>query len=388
MFSISRIGQVLKALPRGAFDRIVQSYRGDRYVKSFTCWDQLVAMVYLQLAGAGSLRELEAGFNGKWAHHYHLGCRRVARTTLADANEKRNPLIYADVLHELIELAGRRLRRDKDEVLYLLDATTAQLPRRGCHSLRGHVSPRGNHGVKLHVLFEAMSGCVSQVSITPANINDVVEGRKMALEAGATYVFDKGYCDYNWWYRMHQCPARWVTRFRRDAALTFICERAVAPGEHGILRDSFVGFALQTPRGGHRNLYSTPLRRIEVDRPGEVPLVLATNDLHSPAADIAALYKQRWLIELFFKWVKQHLQIGSFVGRNENAIRIQLLTALIAYVLVLLHKKTTGFTGTLWMLLSELRHNLFQRQQTEETYWRRRRSREALIASIQPALFR
>jgi IS4 transposase len=388
MFSISRIGQVLKALPRGAFDRIVQRYRGDRYVKRFTCWDQLVAMVYLQLAGASSLRELQAGFNARSAHHYHLGCRRVARTTLADANEKRNPLIFADVLQELIELAGRSLRRDKDEVLYLLDATTAQLPKRGCHSLRGHVNARGNHGVKLHVLFEAMSGCVSQASITPANVNDVVEGRKMALEAGATYVFDKGYCDYNWWYRMHQQLARWVTRFKRDAALTFICERAVPPGDHGVLRDSIVGFALRTPRGGHRNLYSAPLRRIEVDRPGQAPLVLATNDLHSPAAHIAALYKQRWLIELFFKWIKQHLQIGRFVGRNENAIRIQLLTALIAYVLVLLRKKAMGFTGTLWMLLSELRHNLFQRPQTEETYCRRRRAREALIASIQPALFR
>lgn len=387
MFSISRIGQVLKALPRGAFDRIVQSYRGDRYVKRFTCWDQLVAMVYLQLAGAGSLRELEAGFNRKWTHHYHLGCGRVARTTLADANEKRNPMIFADALHKLIGLAGRSLRADKDEVLYLLDATTAQLPKRACE-LRGHVNPRGNHGVKLHVLFEAMSGCVSQVSITPANVNDVVEGRKMALEGGATYVFDKGYCDYNWWHRMHQRPARWVTRFRRDAALTFICERGVPEGEHGILRDSIVGFALRTPRGGHRNLYSAPLRRIEVDRPGDVPLVLATNDLHSPAADIAALYKQRWLIELFFKWVKQHLQIGRFVGRNENAIRIQLLTALIAYVLVLLHKKATSFTGTLWMLLAELRHNLFQRVQTEETYWRRRRAREAFILSSQPALFR
>lgn len=388
MFSISRIGQVLKALPRGAFDKIVESYRGDRYVKRFKCWDQLVAMVYLQLAGAGSLRELEAGFNPRSAHHYHLGCGRVARTTLADANEKRNPLIYADVLQQLIELAGRSVRRHKEELLYLLDATTAELPKRACHSLRGHVNPRGNHGVKLHVLFEAITGCISQVSITPANINDVVEGRKMALQAGATYVFDKGYCDYNWWYRMHQQPARWVTRFRRDAALSFICERAVPAGDVGILRDSIVGFALRTPRGGHRNLYSVPLRRIEVDRPGQAPLVLATNDLHSLAADIAALYKQRWLIELFFKWVKQHLQIGSFVGRNGNAIRIQLLTALIAYMLVLLHKTRTGFTGTLWMLLSELRHNLFERPRTDLSYWQRRRARKALIASIQPSLFR
>ena len=386
MHSISRIQQVLHALPRGAFVKIVERHGGDRYVKSFTCWHQLVSMVYLQLAGASSLRELLAGFNPQSTQHYHLACAKVARTTLADANEKRSPRIYAELLQLLIDQAGRSLRRDKEELLYLLDATTAQLPQRACQGLRGHVNPRGNHGVKLHVLFEAMSASVSQVSITPASVNDVVEGRKMAIGPG-TYVFDKGYCDYNWWYLMHQRPARWVTRFKRDARLTIICERAVPPGDHAILRDSIVGFALRTPRGGHRNLYSAPLRRIEVDRPGKAALVLATNDLHSPAEAIAQLYKQRWLIELFFKWIKQHLQIKRFVGRNENAIRIQLLTALIAYMLVLLLKKATGFDGTLWMLLAELRHNLFQRPQSEQSHWRRTRSRQAHIALIQPGLF-
>lgn len=387
MFSISRIAQVLKLLPQGAFEAIVDRYDGDRYVKSFTCRRQFVAMVYLQLAGASSLRELEAGFNPNSAQHYHLGCGRVARATLADANEKRDARIYADVLQLLIELGGRSLRKDRQELLYLLDATTAQLPARACPSLRGHANERGSHGVKLHVVMEAISGGVSEVSITPANVNDVVEGRKIALEPGATYVFDKGYCDYNWWYRMHQQPARWVTRFKRDSRLRFICEQAIPDGSECILRDSVVGFALQTPRGGHRNLYSAPLRRIEVARSGKEPLVLATNDLHSPAQAIAQLYKQRWLIELFFKWIKQHLQIRRFIGRNENAIRIQLLTALIAYMLVLLLKKAQGFKGSAWMLLAQIRPNLFQRPTTEQTYWRRRRAEQAHAASIQHPLF-
>jgi len=386
MYSISRIQQVLKAVPQGAFDQIVERHDGDRYVKRFRCRDQLVAMLYVQLAGAQSLRELQAGFNAQTRHHYHLGAGRVARSTLSEANEKRNPLIFADLLKLLIEHAGRALRRERSELLYLLDATTVPLPPRCSQELRGHTSARGNHGMKLHVQFEAGSAAVEGASITKARVNDITEGRKLPIEAGATYVFDKGYCHYNWWHSIDQKGAIFVTRFKRDAALTFKRERR-ATKKKGILRDSVVAFALRTPRGGHRNSYSTPLRRIEVHRPDETPLVLATNDLTSPAEEIALLYKRRWAIELLFKWVKQHLQIRRFVGRNENAIRIQLLTALIAYMLVLLLKKATHFQGSMWMLLAELRHSMFQRPRTDESYWQRRRTLREHIAAVQPSLF-
>jgi putative transposase len=386
MYSISRFQQVLKAVPQGAFDKIVQAHGGDRYVKRFRCRDQLVAMLYVQLAGAQSLRELEAGFNPQARHHYHLATGRVARSTLSDANEKRNPLIFADLLRLLIEQAGRALRRERQELLYVLDATTVPLPPRCSQELRGHTSARGNHGMKLHVQFEAGSAAVEGASITKAAVNDITEGRKLPIEAGATYVFDKGYCNYNWWHSIDQKGAIFVTRFRRDAALKFVRERR-ASKKQGILRDSVVAFALRTPRGGHRNSYSTPLRRIEVDRPDAAPLVLATNDLASPAEEIALLYKRRWAIELLFKWVKQHLQIRRFVGRNETAMRIQLLTALIAYMLVLLLSKASRFQGTLWMLLAELRHSLFHRPASDESYWRRRRAMRERIAAVQPSLF-
>lgn len=369
MHSISRLQQVFNALPRAAFAKIVERHQGNRYVKKFFCWDQLVAMLYVQLAGAGSLRQLEAGFNAHPGQHYHLNARSVARATLADANEKRNPQIFAELLQQLIAQAGRQVRKQREELLYLLDAT--------------RVAPGGLE-MKLHVLLEANSACVTNASITPGNINDITEGRKLAIEAGATYVFDRGYCHYNWWHEIDQKHARWVSRFKRDAALNYLSERDV--GE-GILRDSIVAFALRTPRGGHRNSYSTPLRRIEVARPDAAPLVLATNDLDSPAEQIAALYKQRWQIELLFKWVKQHLQIRHFIGRNENAVRIQLLTALIAYMLVLLLKNVTRFKGSLWMLLAELRHSLFQRPRTEESWWKRTRARLHQIAAVQSALF-
>ena len=212
-----------------------------------------------------------------------------------------------------------------------------------------------------------------------------VEGLEQ-LTPGATYVFDKGYCHYNWWHSIHEKGARWVTRFKRDAALTLLSERPVASHDGAILRDSVVAFALRTPRGSHRNSYSAPLRRIEVARPDAAPLVLATNDLTSAAQEIALLYKQRWQIELFFKWVKQHLQIRRFLGHNENAVRIQLLTALIAYMLVLLLKKATAFPGSMWMLLAQLRATLFQRECTEQSNWRRRRTQQAQFAAVQPLL--
>lgn len=154
----------------------------------------------------------------------------------------------------------------------------------------------------------------------------------------------------------------------------------------GILRDSIVAFAIRKPRAGHSNSYSTCLRRIEVLRPDGSTLVLATNDLLSSAHEIAQIYKQRWQIELLFKWIKQHLQIRRFLGQSENAARIQLLTALIAYMLVLLLKCRTGYANSLWMLLAELRNCLFHRPQTEESYWRRRRAIRDHITAVQPQL--
>lgn len=385
MYSISGFRQVLQGLPRGAFDRIVREHAGNRHVKRFGCWEHLVSMLYVQFAGVSSLRQLEAGFNAHANHHYHLGCGAVSRSTLADANKTRSPQVFAQLLRLLIDQAGRDIRAQREELLYLLDASTVDLPTRGCRQLRGHQHAQGNHGVKLHLLLESRSGAVADASITPANINDITEAQKIALEPGATYVFDRGYCNYNWWHRIDQQGARWVSRFKRTARLDVISDQPVAAAST-ILSDRIVAFALRTPRGGHRNSYSAPLRRIEVARQDAAPLVLATNDLSSPAEEIALLYKTRWQIELFFKWVKQHLQIRRFVGHNENAVRIQLLTALIAYMLVLLLHKATGATSTLWMVFAQLRATLFQRRRTEESYWKRRRAREAYIAAVQPQL--
>jgi IS4 transposase len=385
MYSISHIQQVLRAVPRGAFDQIVQRLGADRYSKGFGCWQQLLAMVYAQLAGVSSLRQLEAGLNSQRNQHYHLNMRCVRRSTLADANSKRDPQVFAELLKLLIAQAGRSVRSQREELLYLIDATSVDVPL-ARDQRRGIASAHDRHGMKLHMLLNAGNGCVSAASITPANVTDLSEGRKLPIQPGASYVFDKGYCDYNWWHRLDQAGARFVTRFKRNAALKVLAQRAVLPDAPHVLSDSVVAFATRTPRGGHQNSYSAALRRIEIARCDAAPLVLATNDLSSPAAQIAQIYKDRWQIELFFKWVKQHLQIRRFLGVNNNAVRIQVLTALIAYMLVLLLKQAIGSKDSMWMLLVRLRQTLFQRPHIEESSWQKRRRQMQLIAATQPFL--
>jgi len=341
-------------------------------------------MVYAQLSDAGSLRQIEAGFNQHRNHHYHLGTRSVRRTTLSDANQKRNPQIFADTALALMQQAGSAVRKHRDEMLYLLDSTSIALRGRGSQWTKPTATR--TPGLKLHLLYDSGSQLPCQHSITHANVNDVDEGRRLPIEPGATYVFDKGYCDYNWWSRMDGAGARFVTRLKSNAAVKVLASSPVSPPK--ILSDEQVQFANRSCRGGHRNLYTGVLRRIRVQRPGDDALVLVTNDLQAPAEEIASLYKDRWQIELFFKWIKQHLSVKRFVGESENAVRIQLLTALIAYLLVAILNRAEGTGRSLWMALAEIRAGLFSRPATELSVRRRRERHQSELSGVQPELFR
>ena len=389
MFRISRLHEIMKALPRSTFDRIVETHQADKHSKGFGCWDQLVAMVYAQLSGASSLRVLETGFNSQRTHHYHLGTAPIRRSTLADANGKRKTEVFAEAARLLMSQASRQLRREGEELLYLLDSTSITLKGPGFDSWTQESRTRNTQGIKLHVLYAGNEAVPVQHSLTPPNVNDIDEGVKLPIESGAIYVFDKGYCDYNWWSRIDAGRARFVTRFKRNAALKVEAECPIpAVDAEIILKDEIVCFANRHPRGGRRNHYTQPLRRITVARPGhDRPLVLATNDLASPASTIAQRYKERWAIELFFKWIKQHLKITQFLGRSANAVRMQILTALIAYLLLALHQKAQRFTGSLWVLLAEVRATLFQRPSIESVLYRRRRDALAEITCRQAGLF-
>jgi putative transposase len=386
MHRLSRFQQVMKGLPRDLFQSLVDRHEGDRYTKSFRCWHQLLAMVYAQLGGCSSLRELEAGFNQHRNHHYHLNAVPVHRTTLADANDRRNPKVFEEAVALLMARAERVLgRSQRKELLYLIDSTTIALYGRGTQWAEG--GKTRTRGLKVHVQYESGSQLPVAQTITAANVNDVSQGRRIVPEAGATYVFDKGYCDYGWWEAIAAAGATFVTRLKTNAAIEQVQVQPIPAQAEHILSDTVVRLACRSNRGGHRNPCARLLRKVEVVRDNGERIVLITNDLQASAAAIAQLYKQRWEIELFFKWIKQHLKIKKFLGQSENAVRIQVLTALIAYLLVALHKATQGLKETLWNVLVELRTGLFLRIDEEQARWKRHRLRRTLSEALQPGLF-
>jgi hypothetical protein len=388
MFSISRFHALTQHLPRGAFDRAVTQCDGDRYGKGFSRWQHLLVMVYAQLAGATSLRTLVAGFNAQASHHYHLGARAVRRSTLAEANARVSAEPFTELVRHLMAGVQRPVRRDLAPVLQLLDSTSITLKGRGFDAWtfeqRTHTQ-----GLKLHVLYDPASQTPCWSDFSAANVNDITAARELPLTAGQCYVFDKGYCDYAWWHAIDEAGSHFVTRFKHNAAVTVQQARAIAPEDAStILADEIVSFRHRHNRAGHTNPYAAPLRRITVARPDQArPLVLATNDLDSPAAMIAARYKARWGIELFFKWIKQHLRLGHFLGRSEGAVKIQILTALVAYLLVALAHRAAGSSVSLWLFLAELRAALFQRPATEAQRQRHARRRRLAEAMCQPRLF-
>ena len=389
MYRISRFQQIMKALPRGTFDRVVNTHQADKHSKGFGCWDQLIAMIYAQMSGATSLRVLETGFNSQHTQHYHLGVSPLKRSTLSDANSRRKTAVFADIANLLMSSASRSLRRESEELLYLLDSSSISLKGPGFDSWTGGNSTRNTQGIKLHVLLAGNEEIPVQHSITAPNVNDIDEGRKLSIEPDAVYIFDKGYCDYNWWHKINEQKAQFVTRFKRNAALIVECALPIPAQDAAIvLKDEIVRFANKHPRGGRKNHYENPLRRITIAREDhDQPLLLATNDLVSPASVIARRYKDRWGIELFFKWIKQHLKIKSFLGRSENAVRIQILTALITYLLLAIYRKAQNYGGSLWILLAEVRATLFQRPAVEAERYRRRRNNMAEFTARQAGLF-
>lgn len=389
MFSLSQFQQLLKPISQGTFNKMAEQHQSDKHNKGFSSWQHLLAMVYAQVSASTSLRTLVASFNQATTHHYHLGTGTLHRSTLSDANRLRDPAVFADAARTLMAQANGKCRREGQQLLYLLDSTSITLKGLGFDDWTAHNSTRHTQGIKCHVLYEANQSIPHQCDITPANVNDVTAALDIPLTQGARYVFDKGYCDYRWWYRLDQQGAAFVTRFKRNAALKVEQSLAIpADASHLVLADDRVKFSNKHPRGGRKNPYVTALRRIVVARPDHAtPLVLATNDFTSPALQIAQDYKSRWQIELYFKWMKQHLKIKRFLGRSENAVRVQILTALISYLLLRLYQQCHGVTTSLWQLLSMVRGHLFQRVQTEYAV-RKRREQEAIKwAELQAGLF-
>ena len=390
MFSISNFQQLLKGLPRGTFDKFVKRRNADKYVKKFHHWDHLIVMLYAQLSGAKGLRPLEESFNCHASHHYHLGTSELARSTLADANENRSDAVFSDVAIWLMNQASSSVRKEGKELMYLLDSTSLTLKGREFDQWTAQNSNRFTQGIKLHVLYDAHGKAPAWHSFSAPNVNDVERALDVPIEADALYVFDKGYTDYNWWNRIDEARARFVTRFKYNASVNVVTKLDVPESARSVvLSDELVSFKHKNPGGKRTNSYhGKTLRRITVARPDkDRPLILATNDLKSSALEIAQQYKERWGIELFFKWVKQHLKIKQFLGRSENAVRIQVLTALISYLLVLLSHQKSEKKCTLWHYFCQMSASLFQRPDIEESAYRRRQDDAQFLAEHQGCLF-
>jgi putative transposase len=337
-FADSIFASLLKPIERRQFAEIVDHHDGDAYDKSFTSWDHLVALVYAQLGKVESLRALEAGFNANSQHHYHLGTGKLARSTLSDANVRRPVGIFAQTFAMLAATADRRTRQEGAAMVRLIDASPVPLAQ-ACRWAKWNGRIRG---MKLHVVYDPLADVPTAVTVTPANINDIEIGREVAIEAGTTSVFDKGYCRFAWWQKINDCGALFVTRPKLRMRLRAVNHRAVAQRAgvgFSILADDEVKLV---SKGDSR--LPMPLRRIKVRREQGGTITLLTNDLARSAIEIAALYKSRWQIELLFRWIKQHLDIRKFLGTTDNAIRLQILAAMIAYLLLRIAARANRIT--------------------------------------------
>jgi hypothetical protein len=320
---------LLKLVPWGAFDRLVESHGADVRVRRLTTRHQFIAMLYGQLSGAQSLREIEAGLSSHSARVYHLGGREVSRSTLADANAKRSAEVFSGLFADLIGLAGRGLRRKVGGAVHLIDSTSFRLSPLSADW--AHYSA-GVCGAKLHVIYDCDAACPIYAAVTPSRVNDITAAQAMPITAGATYVFDLGYYDYAWWAKLDAAGCRIVTRLKVNTPLTVRAERPVAAGSP-ILSDR-IGHLPARLAARRSNPFQEPVREICLRIDSGKILRIVTNDLDAPAEEITDLYKRRWQIELFFRWVKQTLKIRHFLGTSENAVRIQIAVALIAFLLL------------------------------------------------------
>lgn len=351
---------ILKHVPWGEFDRLVAEHQADKHVRRLPTKSQFIALLYGQLSGAASLRELVGGLESHAVRLYHVGGRPVSRSTLADANALRPNAVFGELFAAMVDRAQRGLRRAVGEAVYLIDSTGLRLS--GSGSEWAHFSAKAC-GAKVHVIYDARAERPIYAAVTAANVNDITAAQAMPIEAGATYVFDLGYYDYGWWAKMDAAGCRIVTRFKTNTPLAVTAELAVPQGSD-ILSDR-IGLLPQRQAGSRKNPFSDPVREIRVRIDTGKVLRILTNDLDASAHEIADLYKRRWAIELFFRWVKQTLKIRHFLGASENAVRIQIAVALIAFLLLRLAQATQEAVQSPLAFARLVRANLMHRKRID-----------------------
>ena len=359
----SLLAQLLDFLPMAEFKKCVRRYRGNHKVRKFSCLDQFLSMIIAQLTGRESLRSIEVSLRSEQSTLYHVGLRgRVSRATLADANEKRDWRIFADFAQHLIAQA-KSLYADEplvcaqlDAAAYALNSTTIDL----CLTLFPWAhSQQSKSAVKMHTLMNLRGNIPEFIHITGGKTHDVCMLDKIAFEPGAFYIMDRGYLDFARLWAITTSAAFFITRAKRNL-------KAYRRYSHEV--DAAAGFrsdhTITLTYGDSKSAYPHPLRRIRfIDPATEKKLVFLTNNFALSAAKIAALYKARWQIEAFFKWIKQNLNIKSFYGTTPNAVKTQIWIAISAYVLVAIVKKQLKLDASLYTILQVLSMSLLAKKQ-------------------------
>ena len=354
------LAQLMDFVPKHEFDKCVQHYGGDKRVRSLSCYGQFLAMCFAQLTGRESLRDIETCLRAVGRKLYHAGLRSPApRSTLAIANEKRDWRIFADFAQVLIAqatrlYAGEPLGVELAGAAYALDSTTVDLCL-GLFPWAKYKQIRG--GVKMHTLLALRGNFPRLVVVTPAHVHDVNVLAELAFEPGAIYVMDRGYMDFAQFHRIHQAPAFFLTRAKRN--LKFRRRTSAPVDKTAGVRFDQTGVLAETTS---RRRYPDTLRRVGYRDPETgKPLVFLTNNSVLSAPDVAHLYRRRWQIELFFRWIKQHLRIKAFYGTSPNAVKIQIWIAICTYVLVAIARKRLGLSSSLYTILQILSVTLFEK---------------------------
>jgi IS4 transposase len=348
---------VLKLVPWKIFEQLVKTHGTDELVRSFTTKHQFVALLFAQLSGAHSLRDIHTSMSSHRSRLYHAGAVVPPRSTLADANRVRDPAVFSGLFMHLLTMATRGLRRKMGDAVRLIDSTGLHLAGVGSEWARFSTEVCG---AKAHIIYDPDLGCPIYHMVTRAKVNDIVAAKTMPIEAGATYVFDLGYYDYGWWARLDEADCRIVTRFKTNTPLNMIKSLPVEPGTN-IVSDR-IGFLPARQAKNRRNPMQAAVREIVVTMDTGGKLRILTNDLDAPAEEIAELYKRRWQIELFFRVMKQTFKIRHFIGRSDNAMRIQVAVALIAFLLMKMLCKMAHVNQTLLETTRLVRTNLMQRR--------------------------
>lgn len=361
-YSNTILNQLLNFLPKHKFKQFVEEYHADKYVKSLTAWNQFVVLLYAQASGKDSLREIETGFNMQNNTWHHLGINTVARSTLSDANSRRDPEIFEKLFYSLLHTCKEIIPENKfnfDNPLYTIDSSIINL----CLSVFDWAKYRTTKGaLKLHMLLNNRTAIPELVNITDGKEGDVTVAKRIntkQMEKGSILAFDRAYIDYQWWNDLDENGLFFVSRTKTSLNIFVVGQHKDRILEPGILSDEIVIF------GDYNAMkkYPNKLRRVKYwDEENKKEYMYLSNNFHLTAKQIADIYKERWQIELFFKWIKQNLKIKTFLGTSRNAVLTQIWIAMIYYLMLAYIKFQTKFKKSLleltWMIKEVL---LFRR---------------------------